>query len=84
MFLKYFFDKLPRYGLDSRLSHSLKRRGHCSVQYSLPDLKTLVIQLQVDLPLVDGSYKWADGKSVGVYDSTVVAIHTDHPDGIVG
>ena len=39
---------------------------------------------QVDLPLVDGSYKWADGKSVGTYDSTIVVIHTDHPDGIVG
>ena len=38
----------------------------------------------VDLPLVDGSYKWADGKSVGTYDSTIVVIHTDHPDGIVG
>ena len=37
---------------------------------------------QVDLPLVDGSYKWADGKSVGIYDSTIVAIHTDV--GIVG
>lgn len=37
---------------------------------------------QVDLPLVDGSYKWADGKSVGIYDSTVVALHTDA--GIVG
>ena len=39
---------------------------------------------QVDLPLVDGSYKWADGKSVGTYDSTIVVIQTDHPDGIVG
>ena len=38
----------------------------------------------MDLPLVDGSYKWADGKSVGIYDSTIVAVHTDHPNGIVG
>ena len=38
----------------------------------------------MDLPLVDGSYKWADGKSVGTYDSTIVVIQTDHPDGIVG
>lgn len=37
---------------------------------------------QCDLPLVDGSYEWADGKSVSVYDSTVVALHTDA--GIVG
>ena len=38
---------------------------------------------QADLPLVDGDYNWADGKSVSVYVSTVVAIHTDRPD-IVG
>jgi len=32
---------------------------------------------QADLPLVDGDYCWADGKSVSTYDSTVVAITTD-------
>ena len=32
---------------------------------------------QADLPLVDGDYCWADGKSVSVYDSTVVAVTTD-------
>jgi len=32
---------------------------------------------QADLPLVDGDYCWADGKSVSTYDSTVVAISTD-------
>ena len=32
---------------------------------------------QADLPLVDGDYCWADGKSVSVYDSTVLAITTD-------
>ena len=32
---------------------------------------------QADLPLVDGKYEWADGKSVSTYDSTVVAVHTD-------
>ena len=32
---------------------------------------------QSDLPLVDGDYRWADGKSVSVYDSTVVIITTD-------
>jgi len=29
------------------------------------------------LPLVDGSYAWADGKSVSEYDSTVVIVTTD-------
>ena len=32
---------------------------------------------QVDLPLHEGSYKWSGGKSVAVFDSTVVAIETD-------
>ncbi len=32
---------------------------------------------------MDGKYEWADGKSVDVYDSTVVAVHTDAK-GIVG
>ena len=32
---------------------------------------------QIDLPLHEGSYKWSGGKSVDVFDSTVVVIHTD-------
>jgi L-alanine-DL-glutamate epimerase-like enolase superfamily enzyme len=32
---------------------------------------------QVDLPLHEGSYKWSGGKSVDVFDSTVVEIETD-------
>jgi len=32
---------------------------------------------QVDLPLHEGSYNWSGGKSVEVFDSTVVAIETD-------
>ena len=32
---------------------------------------------QVDLPLLEGSYKWSGGKSVNVFDSTVVEIETD-------
>ena len=32
---------------------------------------------QVDLPLHEGSYKWSGGKSVEVFDSTVVRIETD-------
>jgi L-alanine-DL-glutamate epimerase-like enolase superfamily enzyme len=37
---------------------------------------------QVDLPLHEGSYNWSGGKSVEVFDSTVVAIETD--EGITG
>ena len=32
---------------------------------------------QVDLPLHEGSYKWSGGKSVSVFDSTIVAVETD-------
>ncbi len=32
---------------------------------------------QVDLPLHEGSYQWSGGKSVSVFDSTVVAVDTD-------
>ena len=53
-----------------------------SIYFKLHHIRRCISQ--VDLPLVDGSYKWADGKSVGIYDSTVVAMHTDHPKGIVG
>ena len=32
---------------------------------------------QVDLPLHEGSYKWSGGKSVSVFDSTIVRVETD-------
>jgi len=32
---------------------------------------------QVDLPLHEGSYKWSGGKSVEVFDSTIVRVETD-------
>lgn len=32
---------------------------------------------QVDLPLYEGNYNWSGGKSVSVFDSTVVGVHTD-------
>ena len=38
---------------------------------------TKIEAFQVDLPLHEGSYKWSGGKSVEVFDSTVVAVHTD-------
>lgn len=37
---------------------------------------------QVDLPLREGRYTWADGRYVEVFDSTVVEIRTD--EGLVG
>src|SRR5437879_962065 len=38
---------------------------------------TRISAWQVDLPLHEGSYKWSGGKSVKVFDSTVVAVETD-------
>jgi len=37
---------------------------------------------RVELPLVEGSYKWSGGKSVSVFDSTIVGVETD--DGLIG
>jgi L-alanine-DL-glutamate epimerase-like enolase superfamily enzyme len=36
-----------------------------------------VAVFQVDLPLHEGSYNWSGGKSVTLFDSTVVALQTD-------
>ena len=41
-----------------------------------------ILVYQVDLPLHEGSYKWSGGKSVEVFDSTIVAIETN--DGEIG
>jgi L-alanine-DL-glutamate epimerase-like enolase superfamily enzyme len=32
---------------------------------------------RVELPLHEGSYKWSGGKSVTVFDSTVIEVQTD-------
>jgi L-alanine-DL-glutamate epimerase-like enolase superfamily enzyme len=37
---------------------------------------------RVDLPLHEGSYKWSGGKSVAVFDSTIVEVQAD--DGTIG
>lgn len=43
---------------------------------------TRIVVYQVDLPLYEGSYKWSGGKSVAVFDSTIVRVETDS--GLVG
>ncbi len=43
---------------------------------------TKISTYQVDLPLHEGSYNWSGGKSISVFDSTVVRIETD--EGITG
>ncbi len=41
-----------------------------------------ILAYRVDLPLAEGSYKWSGGKSVNVFDSTIVAVETDT--GVIG
>lgn len=36
-----------------------------------------VLAYRVELPLKEGSYKWSGGKSVSVFDSTIVAVETE-------
>ena len=43
---------------------------------------TRISAYRVELPLHEGTYKWSGGKSVSVFDSTIVAITTDV--GLVG
>lgn len=43
---------------------------------------TRILAYRVELPLVETTYKWSGGKSVGVFDSTIVRVETDA--GIVG
>ena len=38
---------------------------------------TRIAVYQVDLPLHEGSYKWSGGKSVEVFDSSIVMVETD-------
>ena len=37
---------------------------------------------RVELPLVEGSYRWSGGKSVSIFDSTIVGVETDS--GLIG
>src|ERR1700677_3784507 len=38
---------------------------------------TRILAFRVELPLYEGTYKWSGGKSVSVFDSTIVAVETD-------
>src|SRR6186997_1797319 len=41
-----------------------------------------ILAYRVELPLHEGSYKWSGGKSVTVFDSTIVRVETDS--GLIG
>jgi L-alanine-DL-glutamate epimerase-like enolase superfamily enzyme len=38
---------------------------------------TRILAYRVDLPLHEGNYQWSGGKSVAVFDSTIVRVETD-------
>ena len=42
---------------------------------------TRILAYRVELPLHETTYKWSGGKSVAVFDSTLVCVETD--DGLV-
>jgi L-alanine-DL-glutamate epimerase-like enolase superfamily enzyme len=48
----------------------------------LPMKITRIAAYRVELPLHEGSYNWSGGKSVSIFDSTIVAVDTDS--GITG
>ena len=43
---------------------------------------TRIFAHRVELPLLEGTYKWSGGKSVSVFDSTIVGVETDS--GLIG
>ena len=58
--------------------HHPKRLFHQPILLHRPAVKiTRIRAYQVDLPLHEVTYKWSGGKSVTVFDSTVVAVETD-------
>ncbi len=52
------------------LFDSLRKAGHQSMKINR------IFAHRVELPLVEGSYKWSGGKSVSVFDSTIVGVET--------
>src|SRR5579863_867275 len=54
-----------------------KTGGAGEVKLARPPRITKIEAFKVDLPLHEGSYKWSGGNFVEVFDSTVVAVHTD-------
>ena len=57
------------------LTHLSKRMETQSTNEIHKIIKITVYQC--DLPLKEGSYNWCQGKSVSVFDSTIVQIDTD-------
>src|SRR5437773_1615411 len=65
----------------SRLMSSMTSARYTSNLFATMKI-TRIFAHRVELPLREGSYKWAGGKSVSVFDSTIVGVETDG--GVVG
>jgi len=52
-----------------------KRLLHSWIQFVMKIMR--IVAYRVKLPLHEGSYKWSGGKSISVFDSTIVAVETD-------
>ncbi len=49
-----------------------------SVRKKDPSLKIIrIFAHRVELPLCEGSYNWSGGKSISIFDSTIVGVETD-------
>jgi L-alanine-DL-glutamate epimerase-like enolase superfamily enzyme len=55
----------------------MEAAGRGEARAATPARITRIEAFRVELPLHEGSYKWSGGNSVEVFDSTVVAVHTD-------
>ena len=61
------------FGVDPKVE--LRRRSTAASELAMKIKR--ISAYQVDLPLHEGSYKWSGGKSVDVFDSTIVQVETD-------
>jgi len=58
-------------------------RGRASIPTGAMSMKIArIFAHRVELPLVEGCYKWSGGKSVSIFDSTIVGVETDT--GLIG
>ena len=65
------------------LSRGAEGRNAVTLEQELLRMKIVrIFAHRVELPLHEGSYKWSGGKSVSVFDSTIVGVETDS--GLVG
>ncbi len=60
-----------------RVMSDVDFRPICLLSLELPMKITRIAAYRVELPLSEGTYRWSGGKSVDVFDSTIVRVETD-------